>query len=161
MFETITVSKTTLDRIRKEAEKLGISVEEYVVEVLSEGLDPRDKAKEYIETARNLLREASQELESDNIRQASEKVWGAMALALKAFAYWKEGKRLSSHAELWKYSKVLAEEFGEWALVTFQQASSMHICFYEGWCTRKHAELALKAVRKLVEKIAGVILGNI
>ena len=62
--------------VRKEAEKLGIGVEEYVIEVLSEGLNPRDKAKEYIETARNLLKEATQELESDNIRQASEKVWG-------------------------------------------------------------------------------------
>ena len=62
--------------VRKEAEKLGIGVEEYVIEVLSEGLNPRDKAKEYIEIARNLLKEATQELESDNIRQASEKVWG-------------------------------------------------------------------------------------
>lgn len=34
--------------MREEAEKLGISADEYLVELLSQGLDPKNKALEYI-----------------------------------------------------------------------------------------------------------------
>jgi hypothetical protein len=31
--------------------------------------------------------------------------------------------------------------------------NAMHTCFYEGWCSKKHVELALKRVEKLVKEI--------
>ena len=33
---------------------------------------------------------------------------------MKAYAYWREGKRLASHGELWRYVDVLTEELGGW-----------------------------------------------
>jgi len=57
------------------------------VELLSQGLDPRDRAREYVEVAEDLLRQAREELEGGNVRQAAEKVWGAVALTVKAYAW--------------------------------------------------------------------------
>ena len=49
-------------RLREEAERRGLSVEEYLVELLSQGLDPRDRAREHAEAAEDLLEEAREEL---------------------------------------------------------------------------------------------------
>jgi len=49
-------------------------------------------------------------------------------------------------------------EIGDWVDSAWNQANSMHICFYEGWCKKRHVEAALKSVEKLVravEKAAG------
>ncbi len=73
---------------RREAKKLGL--EEYLVELVIQQLDPKDRAVEYIEVAKKLLEEAKKELEKGNIQQAAEKAWGATALAIKAYAWWKE-----------------------------------------------------------------------
>ncbi|NPA96892.1 MAG: hypothetical protein GXO32_04770, partial [Crenarchaeota archaeon] len=62
-------------RIVEEARKLGLSVDEYLVELLSQGLDPRERAVEYIEVSKDLLEEARRELERGNVRQAAEKLW--------------------------------------------------------------------------------------
>ena len=151
---TITVPRRIAERIRREAEKAGISTDEYIVELLTQGLDPPERAKEYIEAARSLVEEAWEELKKGNVRQAAEKTWGAAALAVKAYAYWKEGRRLTSHRELWMYTDIIAKEFGEWVNDAWNQAGGMHICFYEGWCSRSHVEAALKQVSRLVDEIA-------
>lgn len=41
-----------------EAERLGLSGDEYLVEVLSKSLDPRDRALEYVEATEELLEKA-------------------------------------------------------------------------------------------------------
>jgi hypothetical protein len=101
-------------RTREEAEKLGVSVDEYLVELLSQGLEPRSKAVEYVEAAKELLREAREELGKGNVWQAAEKLWDATALAVRAYAYLRDSKWLTGHRDLWEYSKKLIGEFGEW-----------------------------------------------
>ncbi len=144
-------------RVREEAEKLGVSVDEYLIELLSQGLDPKDKAIEYIEAAEELLKEAREELSKGNIRQAAEKLWGASALAVKAYAYWKEGKRLTSHGELWEYMRLMTGEMGPWVREAWMYANGMHVCFYEGWCAQEDVEDSIKHVEKLVKEVAGRI----
>ena len=144
-------------RIREEAGKLGVSVEEYVVELLSQDLDPRDRALEYIETAKYLLEEARRELGKGNVRQAAEKLWGASGLIVKAYAYWREGKRLASHGELWSYMRLMAGEMGSWVRGAWMYANGMHTCFYEGWCAREDVEDALKAIERLLGETASKI----
>jgi len=73
-------------RIREEAEKLGLTVEVYIVELLIQGLGPRERAVEYVEAAEELLKEAQEELGRGNARQAAEKLWGAVTLTIKAYA---------------------------------------------------------------------------
>ncbi|AEM38463.1 PaREP1 family protein [Pyrolobus fumarii 1A] len=142
------------ERARKEAEKLGLGLEEYIIELLAEGLDPKDRAQEYVEAALELLGQAREELERGDIRQAAEKLWGATALAIKAYAWLRDGRRLASHGELWEYSKRLIDELGEWVFDAWMAANGMHTCFYEGWCTRGHVERALKRIERLVREVA-------
>jgi hypothetical protein len=54
-----------------------MNISEYLAEIAVEGLDPLDAALSYVEGAKDLLRQARIELERGNLRQASEKVWGA------------------------------------------------------------------------------------
>ncbi len=114
MADALLIRGRLARRVREEAEKLGFSVEEYLVEVLSQSLDPKDRAREYVEAAEDPVEEAREELERGNVRQAAEKLWGAAVLAVKAYAYWREGKRLASHGELWEWKRRLEEELGEW-----------------------------------------------
>ena len=158
MGQTVIVVRGRLARrVREEAEKLGVSVDEYLVELLSQGLDPREKAVEYIEAAEELLREAREELGKGNVRQAAEKLWGASALAVKAYAYWREGKRLTSHGELWEYKRRLEEEFGEWVHDAWMNATGMYVCFYEGWCAEKDVSTAYKRIERLVKEVSSKI----
>ena len=159
MSTAIIVPATIAQRLREKAERLGMSVDEYLVELLLQDLDPRDKARDYIEAAIDLLKLAEGELEKGNIRQAAEKVWSAAALAVKAYALWREGRRLSSHGELWEYKDRLAGELGDWVTGVFREASNLHTCFYEDWCTRRDVEEVLDAVRRLVDEVVNAVRG--
>jgi len=145
-------------RIRDEAEKSGLSVEEYLVELLSRGIDPRDRAKEYLEAAEDLLEEAREELGKGNVRQAAEKLWGAAALAVKAYAYLREGKRLTSHGELWEYMRLMAREVGRWVREAWMYANGMRTCFYEGWCAREDVEDAIENIERLVKEVTSLVM---
>ncbi len=59
----VTITGSLAERVRREAERLGVSVEEYLAELLLRGLDPRDRAREYAKIAEELLEEARGELE--------------------------------------------------------------------------------------------------
>jgi len=150
---TIAIPRNIAKKLRDRARDLGLTLDEYLVEIALQELDPPKRAIEYIEASKELIEDAKKELEKGDIRQAAEKVWGAAALAIKAYASWREGKRLTSHGELWHYSKRLMDELGDWVSDAWAQAASMHICFYEGWCTQKHVEEAMKRVEKLVKEV--------
>ena len=157
MGQVIIVRGRLAKRLREEAERLGVSINEYLVELLSQDLDPKDRAIEYIEVAQELLNEAREELKKGDVRQVAEKVWDAGALTMKAYAYWRERKRLVSHGELWRYVDVLTEELGDWVHDSWMNAASMHVCFYEGWCTERSVYTALKQVERLVKEVASKV----
>ncbi len=157
MAEALVIRGRLARRVREEAEKRGLTAEEYLVEVLSQSLDPKDRALEYIEAAEDLLEEAREELGKGNLRQAAEKLWGAAALAVKAYAYLREGKRLTSHGELWEYKRRLEDELGEWVHDSWASATEMHVCFYEGWCKEKDITIARKRIEKLVKEVASLV----
>ncbi len=104
-----------------------------------------------------MLGEARGELGKGNDWQATEKLWGVAALAVKAYAYWRNGKRLTSHGELWEYKRGLEEEFGEWIHDSWANAAEMYICPYEGWCAEKDVENAYKRIEKLVKEIESLV----
>ncbi|MEB3846488.1 MAG: PaREP1 family protein [Desulfurococcales archaeon] len=157
MAEALVIRGRLARRVREEAERQGLSVDEYLVEVLSQSLDPKDRALEYVEAAEDLLEEAREELGKGNVRQAAEKLWGAAALAVKAYAFWKEEKRLTSHGELWEWKRRLEDELGEWVSDAWYAANTMHICFYESWCKEKDIATAQKRVEKLVKEVASLV----
>ncbi len=157
---SIAVPERVARRIREEARRLGMSSDEYLIELVTQGLDPRDRAREYVGSARELIEQALKELRGGNVRQAAEKVWGAAALSIKAYAWWVDGRRLASHGELWEYKRVLEDGLGDWVSDAWAQAIAMHTCFYEGWCAGRDVERALERVRRLVDEVASKIGGK-
>ncbi len=153
MCTVIALPRRVAERIRREAEKLGMSLEEYIIDALSRDLDPRDRAVEYAEATEELLEQAREELAKGGVRQAAEKLWGATALAVKAYAAWRDGKRLTSHRELWGYIDRLVEDLGSWIDDAWNAGNAMHACFYEGWCRDTHVRRAMERIEKLVKEI--------
>lgn len=62
--------------MKREAEKRGITLEEYLLELISYNLNPRDRAVEYVKVSEELLEQCESKLEKNNVRQATEKAWG-------------------------------------------------------------------------------------
>lgn len=150
----ITIPNSIYKILIEKARENEMTVEEYLIEIITQNLDPTIKAEKYIECALNLLEQARMELDKGDVRQASEKIWGAVALAVKSYALEREGKKLTSHRELWKYKDVIARDIGEWIRDSWMHAASMHVNFYEGWATRRDVEIALNKTEKLVSAIA-------
>ncbi|MDJ0269473.1 MAG: PaREP1 family protein [Aigarchaeota archaeon] len=152
-METIQVPRNVKQALRRIAEERGLTLGEALVELVIDASDPGERSRAYIEAAHELIAQAGRELEEGSYRQASEKIWGAAALAIKAHAYSSEKKRLASHSELWQYKSKIAEELGEWIHDAWAQANAMHTNFYERWADKQSIQKALDSVEKLIEAI--------
>ena len=149
----VTLPEVIIQELRRRARGIGASIEEYLFDVLTGDEDPIERAGKYLEGAEELVKQSRRELEEGDLRQASEKVWVACALAIKAHALAKRGVRLESHRDLWEYKNEVAKELGEWVRAVFREADSMHRNFYEDVATREDVEDTLKDVEKLVTTI--------
>jgi len=156
---TIELPEALSRRLSSEAARRGVDLELLVLELLADVLceDERSKAKAYRSAAEHFLARASEELSRGDLRQASEKMWGAAALAVKALAYEREGRRLTSHGEFWEYVNRLVAETGDEEIGrAWRTAVSMHVNFYEGWAPAEEVKRALDEVRGLVERLKGL-----
>jgi len=95
----LVLPKSILEKFRRLAEAEGIQVEELIVEKLVSDLDPEVRVEAYWEMSRTYFKQAEEELAEGDLKQASEKLWGSAALAVKAAAYGREGRRLTGHGE--------------------------------------------------------------
>ncbi len=150
--------KVVIEELKKRANRAGISIVEYLLDIITRDVDPCIGARSYIKGAEELLEQAREELMKGNLRQASEKIWGACALAIKAHALAKRGMKLESHRDLWMYKNEVAKELGDWVRITFKLADSMHKNFYENLATKEDVEDVIKEVEKLVEKVTKSII---
>jgi len=110
---TLTLPKKIEIKLRKESEKSGISIEEIALEALCKGLnekmDPLDRAELYEKLSEKYINEADELLAKGDYIQASEKLWDAVALMVKAIAT-SQGVLISSHGELFSFIRKLGEE---------------------------------------------------
>ena len=104
---SITLPKAVARELERKAGEAGVSVSEYLFAMIARGLDPNTGAKWRIDGALELLKQAGEELGRDNLKQASEKVRGACALAVKARALHKKGLRIELHKDLWIRMRLL------------------------------------------------------
>ena len=58
MDQAILVRGRLARLLRECVEKLGVSIDEYLVELLTQDLNSKDRAREYVEVAQELLNEA-------------------------------------------------------------------------------------------------------
>ena len=155
MFEI--PSKKLFEKLREEALKKDLSIEELVVEILSKvlnhPLDPIEKVELHLKLADKFLREAEEFLAKGDYVQASEKGWGVAAQMIKAIAT-KENLELRSHASLWEYLDKLAENLQDVELRRlWWTANNLHQYSYESWMTPRDVKYAIEDVKKFAEKL--------
>ena len=110
----------------------------------------------YQEASIHLLDQAESELAAGDMRQASEKGWGAAAQAVKAVCE-ERGWEHQSHRSLYRAVARLVRESDDSTIrAAFQIANDLHTNFYED---REEAELiagALIDIRRFVEKLSAL-----
>ena len=110
----------------------------------------------YRSAASLLLEQAHQELANGDIRQASEKGWGAAAQAVKAVSL-DRGWPHNSHGALFSAVRRLARETDNDELDRlFGVANSLHRNFYEDWLPADTVRTRLVDVVQLVALMAEV-----
>ena len=121
------------------------------------GPSPDEESARSIEIARHLLRQAGEELDRQDLLQASEKAWGAAAHAVKAVA---EKRRWFNDAD-WKLAKVvsiLAEEQEDMTLQGFYLAArEAHFNFYHHEFNAREVQQSVAAAGELIARLEAVL----
>ena len=105
------------------------------------------------ELSEKYLEEAKELLSKGDLVQASEKLWGASALAVKRIGA-EKGLKLEEHGGLWSFVNLLAMQSGDKDLTTlFHVANSLHRNFYEDEMKRETVEIAAKNIEQLITKL--------
>jgi len=157
----IVLPRRLRERLEEEAERVGLSAEEFVLKVVAERLnrevDPPEVAEVYVKLAEKYLREAEDLLAGGDFVQASEKLWGAAALTVKAVAA-ARGLLLRSHGDLFKFVKSLGDETGDAELRRlFAVASALHQNFYESWLPPEVVKEYAQDVKQLIQKLKDLL----
>ena len=121
----------------------------------------QQRVERHAATSLRFISQSQEELEKEDLLQASEKAWGAAAHAMKAAAEsrgWKHG----THRLLFDIAARIADETGDPEFYDiFRVASAMHQNFYEGWESAYTIQKSIERVQRLVEKMEALRLrGN-
>ena len=113
--------------------------------------------QKYRDDGRILLAQARAELAQGDVRQASEKSWGAVAQMLKAVAEHR-GWEHERHRHFSRIASRLRYELGDGDLYRqFRVAEGLHENFYEDTLQVEDVELDLLDVERLLDKLAPLV----
>ena len=105
----------------------------------------------YQQAAWELLEQGVDELAVGDVRQASEKGWGAAAQMVKAIAELR-GWTHSNHGALYAViDRLVRETENQDIRRLFNAASTLHVNFYENWMSAEYVQGGLEDVRSLLE----------
>ena len=106
----------------------------------------RDISAEYLDHAHALLAEG-------DLKQSSEKAWGAAAVLVKAVAE-ERGWRHEALRDLWRALHRLADETEDEDMRRqFGLGGALHTNYYEHWLDERSVEGYLEEVEQLVAKL--------
>ena len=107
----------------------------------------------YRDASRLLLVQGRAELAAGDVRQASEKGWGAAAQMVKAIAE-QRGWQHRNHAALFNAVSRLVDETGDDDIGRlFHIASALHVNFYENWDNPRSIARGLDDMERLLQKL--------
>ena len=114
----------------------------------------------YREQSRAFLEQAYRELRAGDLRQASEKGWGAAAQIVKAAAE-ARGWPHNQHRLLLRSVTRLTRDHDDRDIGRlFGAANFLHSNFYEGGLDEATVAAALEEVARLVEKVEALLPGD-
>lgn len=117
----------------------------------------RARQAEYQRLNGKYLREGLELLAKKDYSQASEKLWGACAVIIKAVAA-KRGVELGTHRSLGDFVVKLHKEHPEWSLMnTFREVNALHTNFYEDWLPPEIVEDAAETVKAFIARLKGLL----
>ena len=147
----LTISPPVAEALRRAAR--GRDVEEFLLELLTDRLDPLKRAEIYLKLHEKYLQEAEQLYARGDLPQAGEKYWGAVTALLNAIAE-KRGMPHYSHRDYAELIEELYEETKNMEIVVgFRMAEGLHANFYHNFMRREGFDLHREAVHKLVERL--------
>ena len=115
------------------------------------------RAITYRDACRELIAQARAELEAGDLRQASEKAWGAAAQMAKAAAS-SRGWDHDQHRNLWTSVKDLTNEAGDQEIHDlFVSANGLHVNFYENTYTAQMVGLYMGRVEQFIAKVDDIL----
>ena len=115
------------------------------------------ETRPYADRSAHYLGQASAELASGDLLQASEKGWGAAAQIIKAVAQERGWEHLY-HRQLIAAVRRITEETGDGDILTgFQMARGLHENFYEGQFGQHNVEQSLSKVAEFVTKMRALL----
>ena len=110
-----------------------------------------EEEERYATAAGELLTKAQEALAQGDLREASEKGWGAAAQVVKAVAT-RRGWLHQNHATLFEVVRQVALETGARRLQeNFHTANSLHSNFYENWMQSEAIEVGLEQVTEFIQ----------
>ena len=113
--------------------------------------------QKYHEASRFLLSQARAELAAGDVRQASEKGWGAAAQIVKAVAH-SRGWQHRGHMLMFDVVDDLRVETGDADIQRlFDVANALHMNFYEDWRSAGNVRRGLDDVELFLDKMAPLI----
>lgn len=149
------VSSTLLPSIAELLRELAgdRDVEEFIVSLIAERLDPPRRVEVYLRLHEDYLKEAEELYNKGDLVQAGEKYWGAVVALLNAIAELK-GWEHYSHRD---YDVIINRLYGETGdksiILNFSVAERLHANFYHNFMDRKAFEVHRQAVLELIEKL--------
>jgi len=128
-------------------EELGIELMRKSLDVVP---DPEELMDQYGALSEKYLAEGKDLVEKNDPVQASEKLWGAAALAIKMVAA-KRGLKLERHGSLWEFVDEIAKELKDETIVrSFAVANGLHRNFYEAQMTKRAVTIALGEIERFI-----------
>ena len=114
--------------------------------------------QKYQDASNVLLAQARSELAAGDVRQASEKGWGAAAQMVKAVAD-RRGWDHQGHAQLFRTVQQLRQETGDQDMLwLFGTANQLHINFYEDYLDAETVGGGLDSVALLINKLRPLLV---
>ncbi len=111
------------------------------------------KSERYRSAATTLYDQAQVELVAGDLRQASEKFWGAPAQAMKSVAN-RNGWEHKIHADAYGVVTNLTRLTGDQRIRDwFRSADSLHTNFYENWMHEQEIRNLSQHVRLLIDRL--------
>ena len=154
---SITLPQRLVMKLREKAEETDSLPEELGVELLqkrlNEELDPEELVEHYQSLSEKYLAEARELLKKGDLVQASEKFWGATALAVKRIAAMR-GLKLEQHGAICSFvSRLSRESRNNELILLFHAANGLHKNFYENELDQKAVKITAESVEQLIEKL--------
>ena len=107
----------------------------------------------YIEQSQVFMRQAQEELQKGDLRQASEKGWGAAAQMIKAVAESRRWPHSEHRLLLGTVGRLVEETRDKELMMLFDSASELHRAFYEGHIGILGVDMRLRLVETLLERL--------